>query len=102
MPLIIPVLVLVISTYLVIAPIIENPQLEYVYAVLFIFAGLILYVPFVHYGYQVRFMSEYCAGLLSGTTPKTLSLFPFADKVTIFFQMLLEVVPTTSTMALFD
>lgn len=60
-PLIIPVLVLIISTYLVIAPIIENPQLEYVYAVLFIFAGLILYVPFVHYGYQVRFMSKYSA-----------------------------------------
>lgn len=79
-PLIIPILVLVISTYLVIAPIIENPQLEYVYAVLFIFAGLILYIPFVHYGYQVRFM----------------------NKVTIFFQMLLEVVPTSSTMALFD
>lgn len=41
-----------------VAPIIETPQIEYVYAVMFIFAGLILYVPFVHYGYQVRFMGE--------------------------------------------
>ncbi|KFB40685.1 AGAP001870-PA-like protein [Anopheles sinensis] len=78
-PIIIPILVMVISGYLVVAPIIDNPQIEYLYAVLFILAGLILYVPFVHYGYHPKFMNN----------------------VTLFFQMLFEVVPTT-TMAMFD
>ncbi|XP_052865751.1 b(0,+)-type amino acid transporter 1 isoform X1 [Anopheles cruzii] len=78
-PLIIPILVMVVSGYLVVAPIIEKPQIEYLYAVLFILAGLIFYVPFVHYGYHPKFMVN----------------------VTLFFQMLFEVVPTT-TMAMFD
>uniref|UniRef100_A0A182YJW2 b(0,+)-type amino acid transporter 1 n=1 Tax=Anopheles stephensi TaxID=30069 RepID=A0A182YJW2_ANOST len=57
-PLIIPILVMVISGYLVAAPIIEKPQIEYLYAVLFILAGLIFYVPFVHYGYHPKFMGK--------------------------------------------
>ena len=58
-PLIIPILVMVISGYLVAAPIIEKPQIEYLYAVLFILAGLIFYVPFVHYGYHPKFMGKW-------------------------------------------
>ncbi|KNC27406.1 hypothetical protein FF38_06501 [Lucilia cuprina] len=76
-PIIIPVVVLVISMYLVVAPIIDTPRIEYLYALLFIFAGLIFYVPFVKLGMTPRFM----------------------NKVTLFFQLLLEVVPT-STMAI--
>ncbi|XP_073832134.1 L-type amino acid transporter sobremesa isoform X3 [Musca autumnalis] len=78
-PIIIPVVVLVISMYLVVAPIIDSPRIEYLYALLFIFAGLIFYIPFVKLGMTPRFM----------------------NKVTLFLQLLLEVVPT-STMALFD
>ncbi|KRG07389.1 b(0,+)-type amino acid transporter 1 isoform X2 [Drosophila mojavensis] len=78
-PIIIPVLVLVISVYLVAAPIFETPRIEYLYALLFIFAGLIFYVPFVKLGMTPRFM----------------------NKVTLFFQLLLEVVPTSS-MAMFE
>ncbi|XP_049529941.1 b(0,+)-type amino acid transporter 1 isoform X3 [Anopheles darlingi] len=78
-PLIIPILVMLVSGYLVVAPIIEKPQIEYLYAVMFILAGLVFYVPFVHYGYHPKFMVN----------------------VTLFFQMLFEVVPTT-TMAMFD
>lgn len=58
-PLIIPVLVLVVSGYLVVAPIIDKPQIEYLYALGFIMAGLIVYVPFVKYGFTPRFMREY-------------------------------------------
>lgn len=58
-PLIIPILVLVISAYLVAAPIIEKPQIEYLYAVMFILAGLIFYVPFVKMGLTPRFMGEF-------------------------------------------
>lgn len=73
-PLIIPIVVLAISVYLIAAPIIENPQIEYLYAALFIVAGLIIYIPFVHYGLVPCFM----------------------DSVTVFFQLLLEVAPTQS------
>ncbi|XP_068141343.1 b(0,+)-type amino acid transporter 1 isoform X1 [Drosophila tropicalis] len=78
-PIIIPVVVLVISIYLVAAPIFETPRIEYLYALIFIFAGLIFYVPFVKLGMTPRFM----------------------NKVTLFFQLLLEVVPTSS-MAMFE
>lgn len=57
-PIIIPVVVLVISVYLVAAPIFDTPRIEYLYALLFIFAGLIFYVPFVKLGMTPRFMSE--------------------------------------------
>lgn len=58
-PIIIPYMVLIISVYLVIGPIIDNPQIEYLYALSFIFAGLVFYVPFVKFGMTPRFMSEY-------------------------------------------
>jgi hypothetical protein len=58
-PLIIPIVVLTISIYLIAAPIIENPQIEYLYAALFIVAGLIFYVPFVYYGVVPWFMGMY-------------------------------------------
>jgi L-type amino acid transporter 9 len=58
-PLIIPIVVLTISIYLIAAPIIENPQIEYLYAALFIVAGLVFYVPFVYYGIVPWFMGMY-------------------------------------------
>ncbi|XP_046399734.1 b(0,+)-type amino acid transporter 1-like isoform X2 [Ischnura elegans] len=74
-PIIIPLVVLVISVYLIAAPIIDNPQIEYLYAGLFILAGLLLYVPFVHYHYVPAVM----------------------EKITVFFQLLCEVAPTQMT-----
>lgn len=47
-PIVIPILVLIISVYLVLGPIIDSPQIEYLYASLFIVAGLIFYFPFVY------------------------------------------------------
>ncbi|XP_022064460.2 b(0,+)-type amino acid transporter 1 isoform X2 [Acanthochromis polyacanthus] len=47
-PIVIPVLMVLISCYLVIAPIIDKPELEYLYCTIFIFSGLILYYPFVY------------------------------------------------------
>lgn len=58
MPLIIPILVLVISIYLVVAPIVENPTIEYLYAATFILTGMIFYIPFVHYGYHLRCLGK--------------------------------------------
>ncbi|XP_071346123.1 b(0,+)-type amino acid transporter 1 [Trachinotus anak] len=47
-PIVIAGLMVLVSCYLVLAPIIEKPELEYLYCTLFIFSGLLLYYPFVH------------------------------------------------------
>ncbi|XP_023236275.1 b(0,+)-type amino acid transporter 1-like [Centruroides sculpturatus] len=73
-PIVIPVIVLIVSLYLVIAPILQNPAIEYLYASLFIFSGVIVYIPFVHYKIQLKIM----------------------DKVTYFLQLMFSVVPTHS------
>nr|CAH0108377.1 unnamed protein product [Daphnia galeata] len=73
-PIIIPVIVMVVSAILVIAPIAVAPQVQYFYVLLFIFAGLIFYVPFVYYKKTV----------------------PGINSFTIFLQKLLEIVPTVS------
>lgn len=52
-PLVIPVLVFLASIFLVFVPIITNPQIEFLFAVIFIVAGFIFYVPFVVF--KVRF-----------------------------------------------
>ncbi|CAL4110160.1 unnamed protein product [Meganyctiphanes norvegica] len=71
-PIIIPIIVLIVSVYLVIGPIIDDPQIEYLYATSFIIAGLFFYFPLVHY-------------------KKTL---PGMGHLTTLIQMILEVVPT--------
>ncbi|KAG8178907.1 hypothetical protein JTE90_017604 [Oedothorax gibbosus] len=71
-PIVIAYIVLFISVYLVVAPIAQDPQIEYLYASLFVLSGLLVYVPFVHYKMSLNVMG----------------------KVTIFFQLLLEVAPT--------
>ncbi|XP_053256312.1 b(0,+)-type amino acid transporter 1-like isoform X2 [Podarcis raffonei] len=72
-PLIIPILVLLVSIVLVLAPIITAPELPYLYCVLFIISGLVFYVLFIHFK------------------------FSWAQKIskpiTMHLQMLLEVVP---------
>ncbi|CAH1986101.1 unnamed protein product [Acanthoscelides obtectus] len=73
-PIIIPYLVLVISIYLIIGPIVDKPTIEYLYASFFILGGMVFYVPFVHYKLRI----------------------PYMDGVTVFLQMLFEVAPTTS------
>lgn len=59
MPIIIPYVVLVISFYLIIGPIVDKPTIEYLYAAMFILGGMIFYVPFVHYKLRIPFMGEW-------------------------------------------
>lgn len=47
-PIVIPGLMLVVSCYLVLAPIIEEPQIEHLYCTIFIFSGLLFYYPFIY------------------------------------------------------
>lgn len=75
-PIILPVLVLIVAVFLVLAPIIDNPQIEYLYVTLFIASGAIAYVPFIHY--------QLCPGLLT--------------KLTVFLQLFLEVAPAEKNL----
>ncbi|XP_060918652.1 b(0,+)-type amino acid transporter 1 isoform X3 [Labrus mixtus] len=75
-PIILPILVLIAAVFLVLAPIIDDPQIEYLYVALFVLSGAILYVPFIHY--------KLCPGLLT--------------KLTVFLQLFLEVAPAEKNL----
>ncbi|XP_059201971.1 b(0,+)-type amino acid transporter 1 [Centropristis striata] len=47
-PIVIPVIMVLVSCYLVLAPIIDKPDLAYLYCAAFIFSGFLFYYPFVH------------------------------------------------------
>uniref|UniRef100_A0A4W6FAW3 Zmp:0000001267 n=1 Tax=Lates calcarifer TaxID=8187 RepID=A0A4W6FAW3_LATCA len=75
-PIILPILVLIAAIFLVLAPIIDKPQIEYLYVTLFIFSGVIIYIPFIHY--------KLCPGLLT--------------KLTVFLQLFLKVAPAEKNL----
>ena len=75
-PIIIPILVLIAAIFLVLAPIIDNPQIEYLYVTLFIFSGILVYIPVIHY--------KLCPGLLT--------------RITLFLQLFLEVAPADKNL----
>ncbi|XP_043928127.1 b(0,+)-type amino acid transporter 1-like [Protopterus annectens] len=75
-PIIVPVILLIASVYLVLAPIIENPQIEYLYAVLCILSGIFLYIPLIH----LKFV------------PNVLS------KITLHLQLLMQVAPAAKNI----
>ncbi|XP_077166264.1 B(0,+)-type amino acid transporter 1 [Paroedura picta] len=72
-PIIIPIIVTLMSIVLVLAPIISNPELVYLYCALFILSGLLLYVLFIHF--KFRWVQK------------------VSRPITMYLQMLLEVVP---------
>ncbi|KAM6913092.1 b(0,+)-type amino acid transporter 1 isoform 1-T1 [Xenentodon cancila] len=75
-PLVLPILVLIVAIFLVLAPIIDKPKIEYLYVTLFILSGAIVYVPFIHF--------KLCPGLF--------------NKVTVFLQLFLEVAPVEKNL----
>lgn len=50
----VPILFVLIAIYLVIGPIIESPQIELLYAFLFIIGGLVFYFPFVYFKLKIK------------------------------------------------
>ncbi|XP_031702543.1 b(0,+)-type amino acid transporter 1 isoform X1 [Anarrhichthys ocellatus] len=76
-PIVIPGLIVLVSCYLVLAPIIDKPELEYLYCTIFIFSGLLLYYPFVH-----RKVNWACK---------------LMRPITMHLQLLMEVVPPEKT-----
>ncbi|XP_029317077.1 b(0,+)-type amino acid transporter 1-like [Cottoperca gobio] len=75
-PIILPILVIIVAIFLVLAPIIDDPHIEYLYVTLFIISGAIVYIPFIHY--------KLCPGLLT--------------KLTVILQLFLEVAPTEKNL----
>ncbi|KAG1971685.1 aquaporin-7 [Pimephales promelas] len=51
-PIVVPALVVIVSCYLVLAPIIDKPEWEYLYCTAFIVSGLLLYVPLIYYKFN--------------------------------------------------
>ncbi|XP_066435130.1 b(0,+)-type amino acid transporter 1-like [Eleutherodactylus coqui] len=64
--------VIAVSAFLVLAPIIQSPKVQYFYALLFMLSGVVFYIPFIHFKLQI----------------------PGFDKITCYLQLLLEVSPT--------
>ncbi|KAL0969663.1 hypothetical protein UPYG_G00230450 [Umbra pygmaea] len=75
-PIVIPVLVIMAAIFLVLAPIIDNPAIEYLYVTLFVLSGVLVYVLFIHY--------KFCPGMF--------------DKLTLFLQLFLEVSPAEKNL----
>lgn len=58
-PIILPIITLFVSVFLVLTPLIDDPDIKYLSAVGFIFSGVIVYVPFVYYKIRPRIMDEF-------------------------------------------
>ncbi|NWW02560.1 S7A13 protein, partial [Oreocharis arfaki] len=71
----VPFVMVAMSFFLVLAPIVWSPNLQYVYAFLFMLGSLIVYLPFIHFKLH----------------------FSFFDKITCHLQLLLEVCPADGT-----
>ncbi|MGH0123704.1 UNVERIFIED_CONTAM: hypothetical protein FKN15_019407 [Acipenser sinensis] len=71
-PVVIPIIVIITAVFLVLAPIIDDPEIEYLYVSLFILSGVMFYIPFIHF--------KMCPNFLT--------------KATVFLQLFLEVAPT--------
>lgn len=54
----IPVLVFIVSMYFVVAPIMEKPQIEYLYVSLYILSGFLAYVLFVKWRFRLRSLGK--------------------------------------------
>ncbi|XP_053569145.1 b(0,+)-type amino acid transporter 1 [Bombina bombina] len=65
-------IVVAVSVFLVLAPIIQSPKVQYIYTLLFMLSSLLIYIPFVHFKLH----------------------FACFDKITCYLQLLLEVSPT--------
>ena len=72
LPIAVPILATLITIFLTVTPFTRNPKIEFLYGVAFVAAGLIVYVPFVHF--QVK--------------------LPGLDHVTTILQLLFDICPT--------
>ncbi|XP_044516293.1 b(0,+)-type amino acid transporter 1-like [Gracilinanus agilis] len=62
-PILIPIIVLLASIYLILAPIIDQPQMEFLYVFLFVLSGFLVYFPLVYFQYQPQLLKVATAQL---------------------------------------
>lgn len=55
----IPIFVFIISVYFVVAPIVEDPQIEYLYVMLYILSGCLAYVLFVKRRVRIKLLHSF-------------------------------------------
>ncbi|XP_046458061.1 b(0,+)-type amino acid transporter 1-like [Daphnia pulex] len=55
-PLFVPILTIIIGSYLVVAPIVTDPAIEYLYVLGALIIGVLFYIPFVFYKCSLGFM----------------------------------------------
>lgn len=55
----IPIFVFVVSMYFVVAPILERPQIEYLYVTIYILSGFLAYVLFVRRKLRIKSLGEF-------------------------------------------
>ena len=63
-PIVIPIAFLLISIFLLITPIIQDPKLEFLYAVLFCMGSTLIYIPLVHYKTKPKILGENISNIL--------------------------------------
>jgi hypothetical protein len=59
-PIITPFIVFLAAIFIVVVPIVVDPQIEFVFAAIFIAIGYVVYVPLVHFKLQFGFMGKIC------------------------------------------
>lgn len=68
----IPIFVFFVSMYFVVAPIVEKPQIEYLYVTLYILSGFLAYALFVKLRKRLRCLGECCAISIPFGLPRSL------------------------------
>jgi len=74
--LIVPIIVIIVGSYLVVAPLVTDPAIEYAYIGAAILLGFIFYIPFVYKKYSM----------------------PFLGSMTRYIQLILNVAPTKMSL----
>lgn len=57
-PIILPIITLCVSVFLIVTPLVSNPDIKYLSALGFILVGVAIYVPFVYLKYRPKIMDE--------------------------------------------
>jgi len=52
-PIFIPIVVCLCAILLILTPLVDKPEIQYLYATIFIFSGSLFYLPFVYFGYKL-------------------------------------------------
>lgn len=74
-PLILPIFTLMVSIFLVVTPIISDPDIKYLSAIGFILSGVAVYIPFVYLKKRPQIMNKYEESLINKKFDSNFRLF---------------------------